>query len=80
MFFTVLVEGLFIGKKGDLTGMAVGARLSGRSILETGDLQGFSPSLDFTETGLKKRKYQVRGSCVDEKGLLMSEVRGEWAD
>ncbi len=38
------------------------------------------PSLGFTETGLKKRKYPVSGSCVDENALLMSEVRGEWTD
>ncbi len=38
------------------------------------------PSLGFTENGPKKRKYPVSGSCVDENALLMSEVRGEWAD
>ncbi len=38
------------------------------------------PSLGFTENGLKKKKYPVSGSCVDENALLMSEVRGEWAD
>ncbi len=38
------------------------------------------PSLGFTENGPKKRKYHVSGSCVDENALLMSEVRGEWAD
>ncbi len=38
------------------------------------------PSLGFTENCLKKRKYPVSGSCVDENALLMSEVRGEWAD
>ncbi len=38
------------------------------------------PSLGFTENGPKKRKYPVMGSCVDENALLMSEVRGEWAD
>ncbi len=38
------------------------------------------PSLGFTENGQKKRKYPVNGSCVDENALLMSEVRGEWAD
>ncbi len=31
------------------------------------------PSLEFTENGSKKRKYQVSGSCVDENALLMSE-------
>ena len=38
------------------------------------------PSLGFTENSPKKRKYQVSGSCVDENALLMSEVRGEWAE
>ncbi len=38
------------------------------------------PSLEFTENGPKKRKYPVSGSCVNENALLMSEVRGEWAD
>ncbi len=38
------------------------------------------PSLEITENGLKKRKYPVSGSCVDENALLISEVRGEWAD
>ncbi len=37
-------------------------------------------SLGFTENGPKKRKYSVSGSCVDDNALLMSEVRGEWAD
>ncbi len=46
------------------------------------DLSDFhaKPSLGFTENGPKKRKYPVSGSCVDENALLMSEVRGEWAD
>ncbi len=38
------------------------------------------PYLGFIENGLKNRKYPVSGSCVDENALLMSEVRGEWAD
>ncbi len=38
------------------------------------------PSPGFTENGPKKRNYQVSGDCVDENALLMSEVRGEWAD
>ncbi len=37
-------------------------------------------SLAITKNGPKKRKYPVSGSCVDENALLMSEVRGEWAD
>ncbi len=74
-----------MGKKGDLSnfehGMVVGARRAGLSISKTADLLGFSqPSLGFTENGLKKIKYPVNGSCVDKNALLMSEVRGEWAD
>ncbi len=45
----------------------------------TWDFQA-QPSLGFTENGPKMRKYSVSGSCVDENALLMSEVRGEWAD
>ncbi len=37
-------------------------------------------SIGFTENGPKKIKYTVSGSSVDENALLMSEVRGEWAD
>ncbi len=33
------------------------------------------PSLGFTENGLKKRKYPVSGSCVDENALLISGQR-----
>ncbi len=57
--------------------MVVGARRAGLSISKTADLLG---SLGFTEKGTEKRKYPVSGSCVDENALLMSEVRGEWAD
>ena len=38
------------------------------------------PSLGVTEKGQKKIKYPVSGSFVQEKALLLSEVRGEWAD
>ncbi len=75
-----------MGKKGDLSdferGMVVGVRQAGLSISKSADLLGFhaQPSLGFTENGPKKRKYPVSGSCVDENALLMSEVRGEWAD
>ncbi len=74
-----------MGKKGDLSdferGMVVGARRAGLSISYTADLLGFSLTtiFRFTENGLKKRKYPVSGSCVDENALK-SEVRGEWAD
>ncbi len=57
--------------------MVVGARRTGLSISQTADLLGFhtQPSLGFTENGLKKRKYPVSGSCVDENALLT--VRGQ---
>ncbi len=61
--------------------MVVGVRWAGLGILKTADLLGFSPTtLGFTENGPKKRNYPVSGSCVEENALLMSEVRGEWAD
>ncbi len=75
-----------MGKKGDLSdferGMVVGVRRAGLSISQTADLLDFhaQPSLGFTKNGLNKRKYPVSGSCVDENALLMSEVRGEWAN
>ncbi len=75
-----------MGKKGDLSdfecGMVVGARRAGLSISKTADLLGFShTTISRVYTiGPKKRKYPVSGSCVDENALLMSEVRGEWAD
>ncbi len=74
------------GKKEDLRdferGMVVGARGAGLSISKLLIYWDFhtQPSLGFTENGPKKRKYPVSGSCVDENGLLMSEVRGEWTD
>ncbi len=73
-----------MGKKEDLSdferGMVVGARWAGLSISKTADLLGFSHttiSLEFIENGPKKRKYPVRGSCVDENTLLMSEENGQ---
>ncbi len=39
-----------------------------------------SPASLLGTPGLKKRKYPVSSSCVDENALLMREVRGEWAD
>ncbi len=69
------------GKKGDLSdferGMFVGARRAGLLIYWDFHAQAY---LGFIENGLKKRKYPVSGSCVDENALLMSEVRGERAD
>ncbi len=75
-----------MGKKRDLSdfecGMVVGTRRAGLSISKTADLLGFSHATIsmFTENDPKKRKYPVSSSCVDENALLMSEVRGEWAD
>ncbi len=72
-----------MGKKGDLSdferGIVVGARRAGLSISKTADLLGFSRTTisRFTENGLKKRKYPVSGSCVDENALLMSEENGQ---
>ncbi len=75
-----------MGKKGDLSDFEHGMVVSARQLvwvfqklLIYWDFQA-QPSLGFTENGLKKRKYLVSGSCVDENALLMSEVRGEWAD
>ncbi len=60
----------------------VGLRRAVSKYFKTADLLDFHtlPSLGFTENSSKKRKYPVSGSCVDENTLLMSEVRGEWAD
>ncbi len=75
-----------MGKKGDLRdferGIVVGARRAGLNISKTDDLLGFSHttiSRVYRECQ-KKRNYPVSCSCVDENALLMSEVRGEWAD
>ncbi len=72
-----------MGKKRDLSdfecGIVVGARRAGLSILKKlliyWDFHT-QPSLRFTETGSKKRKYPVSAS-VDQNALLISEFRGE---
>ncbi len=75
-----------MGKKGDLSdferGMVVDARRDGLSISKTAVLLVFSHttiSRVYREWS-KKRKYPVSSSCVDKNALLMTEVRGEWAD
>ncbi len=75
-----------MGKKGDLSdferGMFVGARRAGLSNSKTADLLGFSLTAISRAYGewSEKRKYPMSGTCVDDKALLMSGVRGEWAD
>ncbi len=75
-----------MGKKGDLSDfereMVVGARRLVWVFQKQLICWDFhtQPSLGFTENGPKKRKYPVSSSCVDENALLMSEVRGKWAD
>ncbi len=75
-----------MGKKGDLSdferGIVVGARRAGLSISKIADLLGFSckPISRVYREWSEKEKIWVSGSYVDENALLMSEVRGEWAD
>ncbi len=67
-------------------GMVVGARRAGLSISITDDLLGFSHTIiSRVYRKLLKKKYiyiyiSCCICCVDENALLMSEVRGEWAD
>ncbi len=76
-----------MGKKADLSDfervMVVGVRRGWseyfKKILIYWDFHA-QPSLGFTENGPKKRKYSVSSSCVDGHALLISEVRGQWAD
>ncbi len=73
-----------MGKKRDLSyferGMVVGARRAGLSISETDDRLGFSCTTISRVYREDSEKNPVSSSCVDENALLMSEVRGEWAD
>ncbi len=47
-----------------------------------GDLSDFDCGMvvGARRAGRSISKTAVSGSCVDENALLMSEVRGEWAD
>ncbi len=75
-----------MGSKGHLSdiecGMVVCARRADLNIKKTAALLGFSRttiSRVYRERS-EKRKYPVSGSFVDENALLISEVRGEWAE
>jgi len=67
-----------MGKKGDLSnfecGMFFGARRVFHNLLSYWDISWL------TKNGVKREKHAVCGSPVGENALLMSEVRGEWAD
>ena len=60
-----------------------GARRAGLSISETADVLGFSLttiSRANREWPEKEKISSERQKSVDKKALLMSEVRGGWAD
>ncbi len=75
-------------KKRDLSdfehGMVVDARRAGLSISKkcwSTEIFTHNPNISkvYREWSEKEENIQC-GSCVDKKALLMSEVRGEWAD
>ncbi len=75
-----------MGKKRDLSDfereMVVRARWAGLSISKTADLLGFSRtaiSRVYREWSQNRENIQW-AAVVDKNALLMSEVRGEWAD
>ncbi len=68
-FQYILTLSIRKGKKGDLSDFERGMLF--QKLLIYWDFHA-QPSLGFTENGLKKRKYPVSGSCVDDNALMMS--------
>ncbi len=68
-----------MGKKGDEYRIIIGVRLDGLSISKTADLLSFS-RITISRVYREWSEKEKISSCVDENALLMSEVRGEWAD
>lgn len=66
-----------MGNKGDSEFSMAGAKRPGLSIFETFPTQ---PSLDFTGSSPKNRKYSVCSRSLGKNALLMPKVRGEQPD